>query len=107
MRRARRQPCGRRVRRRKRFLVAIRRAPGDVLIIGSGTGTDVGIAISLGAARIDAVEIDPRLYELGKQLQPDDWSGGTFTLTNPGVFGAILGTPIIPMPQVAIIDGPT
>ena len=30
--------------------------------------------------------------------------GGTFTITNPGVFGALFGTPIIPPPQVAIID---
>jgi 2-oxoglutarate dehydrogenase E2 component (dihydrolipoamide succinyltransferase) len=39
-----------------------------------------------------------------KKLTPDELSGGTFTITNPGVFGAIIGTPIIPMPQVAIID---
>jgi pyruvate/2-oxoglutarate dehydrogenase complex dihydrolipoamide acyltransferase (E2) component len=30
--------------------------------------------------------------------------GGTFTITNPGVFGTILGTPIINQPQVAILD---
>jgi len=47
------------------------RSPGDVLIIGAGTGTDVAIALAHGAAHVDAVEIDPRLYELGKQLQPD------------------------------------
>jgi pyruvate dehydrogenase E2 component (dihydrolipoamide acetyltransferase) len=39
-----------------------------------------------------------------KKLVPDEMAGGTFTITNPGVFGALLGTPIIPMPQVAIID---
>jgi 2-oxoglutarate dehydrogenase E2 component (dihydrolipoamide succinyltransferase) len=39
-----------------------------------------------------------------KKLTPDELAGGTFTITNPGVFGAIIGTPIIPMPQVAIID---
>ncbi|MCW2971744.1 MAG: putative dihydrolipoamide acetyltransferase [Thermoleophilia bacterium] len=39
-----------------------------------------------------------------KKLRPDDVSGGTFTLTNPGIFGAIHGTPIINQPQVAIID---
>ena len=39
-----------------------------------------------------------------KQLTVDEMSGGSFTITNPGVFGALFGTPIIPPPQVAIID---
>jgi pyruvate dehydrogenase E2 component (dihydrolipoamide acetyltransferase) len=38
-----------------------------------------------------------------KQLKPDEVQGGTFTITNPGVFGALLGTPIISQPQVAIL----
>ncbi len=38
-----------------------------------------------------------------KQLKPDDVTGGTFTITNPGVFGALSGTPIINQPQVAIL----
>ncbi len=38
-----------------------------------------------------------------KKLLPDDVSGGTFTITNPGVFGTIIGTPIINQPQVAIL----
>jgi pyruvate dehydrogenase E2 component (dihydrolipoyllysine-residue acetyltransferase) len=39
-----------------------------------------------------------------KKLMPDDVQGGTFTITNPGGFGAIHGTPIISQPQVAILD---
>jgi pyruvate dehydrogenase E2 component (dihydrolipoamide acetyltransferase) len=39
-----------------------------------------------------------------KTLSPDEMSGGTFTITNPGVFGALIGTPIIPEGQVAILD---
>ena len=39
-----------------------------------------------------------------KTLSPDEMSGGTFTITNPGVFGALMGTPIIPEGQVAILD---
>jgi 2-oxoglutarate dehydrogenase E2 component (dihydrolipoamide succinyltransferase) len=39
-----------------------------------------------------------------KRLTVDDVQGGTFTITNPGVFGTILGTPIIHQPQVAILD---
>jgi len=37
------------------------------------------------------------------QLKPDDISGGTFTLTNVGGFGNVMGTPIINQPQVAIM----
>jgi 2-oxoglutarate dehydrogenase E2 component (dihydrolipoamide succinyltransferase) len=39
-----------------------------------------------------------------KSLTPDEMAGGTFTITNPGVFGALMGTPIIPEGQVAILD---
>jgi 2-oxoglutarate dehydrogenase E2 component (dihydrolipoamide succinyltransferase) len=38
-----------------------------------------------------------------KQLKPDEVSGGTFTITNPGVFGAQFGMPIINQPQLAIL----
>ncbi len=37
------------------------------------------------------------------KLQPDDIQGGTFTLTNVGTFGNVMGTPIINQPQVAIM----
>ncbi len=38
-----------------------------------------------------------------KKLGPDELKGGTFTITNPGVFGSLFGTPIINQPQVAIL----
>jgi 2-oxoglutarate dehydrogenase E2 component (dihydrolipoamide succinyltransferase) len=38
------------------------------------------------------------------ELQPDEVRGGTFTITNPGRYGALLATPIINQPQVAILD---
>jgi 2-oxoglutarate dehydrogenase E2 component (dihydrolipoamide succinyltransferase) len=38
-----------------------------------------------------------------KKLGPDELTGGTFTVTNPGVFGSLFGTPIINQPQVAIM----
>jgi 2-oxoglutarate dehydrogenase dihydrolipoamide succinyltransferase (E2 component) len=38
-----------------------------------------------------------------KKLGPDELQGGTFTITNPGVFGSLFGTPIINQPQVAIL----
>ncbi|MCG7751040.1 dihydrolipoamide acetyltransferase family protein [Flavihumibacter cheonanensis] len=37
------------------------------------------------------------------KLKPEDTQGGTFTLTNVGTFGSLMGTPIIPQPQVAIL----
>ncbi|HEV7505772.1 MAG TPA: dihydrolipoamide acetyltransferase family protein [Thermoanaerobaculia bacterium] len=39
----------------------------------------------------------------GKKLKPEETQGGTFTITNPGVFGSLFGTPIINQPQVAIL----
>jgi pyruvate dehydrogenase E2 component (dihydrolipoamide acetyltransferase) len=38
-----------------------------------------------------------------KKLNPDEVQGGTFTITNPGVFGAVYGLPLINQPQVAIL----
>jgi 2-oxoglutarate dehydrogenase E2 component (dihydrolipoamide succinyltransferase) len=38
-----------------------------------------------------------------KKLTPGDVQDGTFTITNPGVFGSLMGTPIISQPQVAIL----
>jgi SAM-dependent methyltransferase len=43
----------------------------EVLVVGAGNGSDVAIALSKGAGHIDAVEIDPRLAELGRELNPD------------------------------------
>ncbi|WP_244190517.1 spermidine synthase [Streptomyces caeruleatus] len=41
-----------------------------VLVIGAGNGNDVAVALAHGAERVDAVEIDPRLQEIGAQLHP-------------------------------------
>ena len=38
-----------------------------------------------------------------KKLSPEEVQEGTFTITNPGVFGSLMGTPIINQPQVAIL----
>lgn len=43
----------------------------DVLIVGAGSGSDVAIALAKGAKRVDAVEIDPKLRELGGAYHPD------------------------------------
>lgn len=51
------------------------RSPGNplnnVLIIGAGSGSDVAIALSKGAKHIDAVDIDPRIMDIGVEKNPD------------------------------------
>jgi pyruvate dehydrogenase E2 component (dihydrolipoamide acetyltransferase) len=79
---------------------------------------NVGIAVALDrglivpvikhADEMNLVGISRNVADLanrarGKQLKPDEVSGGTFTITNPGVFGALFGMPIINQPQVAIL----
>ena len=39
-----------------------------------------------------------------RKLKPDEVAGGTFTITNPGIYGSLFGTPIINQPQVGILD---
>ena len=43
----------------------------NVLIVGAGTGTDVALALEMGAKHIDAVEIDPRIQQIGQQVNPN------------------------------------
>lgn len=50
----------------------VRRNPlNDVLIVGAGNGGDVAIALAAGAKHVDAVEIDPRIYQIGKAINPN------------------------------------
>jgi pyruvate/2-oxoglutarate dehydrogenase complex dihydrolipoamide acyltransferase (E2) component len=81
---------------------------------------NLGIAVALGDDGLivpvvkDAHELSheglaTRITDLaerarGKRLSPDETKGGTFTITNPGRYGALLATPIINQPQVAILD---
>jgi spermidine synthase len=44
----------------------------NVLVIGAGGGNDVAVALAQGAEHVDAVEIDPVLYQLGRDNHPDD-----------------------------------
>ncbi len=46
-------------------------ARADVLVVGAGTGNDVAVALSKGARRVDAVEIDPALVQIGRDRHPD------------------------------------
>lgn len=43
---------------------------GDVLVVGAGNGSDVALALRQGATSVDAVEIDPRIKQLGAELHP-------------------------------------
>jgi hypothetical protein len=43
----------------------------DVAIVGSGTGNDVAAALSAGAKRVDAIEIDPVIMRVGRERHPD------------------------------------
>lgn len=61
-----------------------------------------------GAENLNTVGLAKAINDLAfrsrnKKLTPDDISGGTFTITNYGVFGTIFGTPIINQPEVAIV----
>src|SRR5262245_27448573 len=80
---------------------------------------DLGIAVALEqglivpvirqAQRLSLEGMAAAIADLAERarlgsLEPDDVQGGTFTITNPGQFGAVLATPIINQPQVAILD---
>jgi 2-oxoglutarate dehydrogenase E2 component (dihydrolipoamide succinyltransferase) len=81
---------------------------------------NLGIAVSLGdeglivpvvhnAHELSHEGLAARIRDLAsrarsKELKPEEVQGGTFTITNPGAFGALLATPIINQPQVAILD---
>lgn len=57
--------------------------------------------LSLSGLAVAANDLADRAR--AKKLLPDEVQGGTFTITNPGVFGGLFGTPIINQPQVAIL----
>jgi spermidine synthase len=49
----------------------LRKPPEKVLVLGAGTGNDVATALLAGAKKVDAVEIDPDIIELGRTIHPD------------------------------------
>jgi 2-oxoglutarate dehydrogenase E2 component (dihydrolipoamide succinyltransferase) len=81
---------------------------------------NLGIAVSLGddglivpvihrAHELSVEGLASRIRDLAvrarsRELTPDEVRGGTFTITNPGQYGSIMATPIINLPQVAILD---
>jgi len=78
--------------------------------IGVAVALETGLIVPVvkNADQLDLAAVGQSVADLAararaKQLSPDDVAGGTFTVTNPGAFGALSGTPIINQPQVAIL----
>lgn len=78
--------------------------------LGMAVALDWGLLVPVihHADRLNLVGLAKGANELAdrartKRLRPEDVQGGTFTVTNPGVFGSLFGTPLINQPQVAIL----
>ena len=79
--------------------------------IGIAVALDWGLLVPVikHADELSFTGLQRALNDLGerartKKLKPEEVQGGTFTITNPGIFGASFGLPIISQPQVAILD---
>ena len=78
--------------------------------IGVAVALDWGLIVPVvkHAETLSLLDLSKAIADLAarareKKLKPDEVQGGTFTITNPGVFGALFGMPIISQPQVAIV----
>jgi len=107
----------------KAAIVALKELPavnaeidGDDLVyknhydIGVAVGTEQGLVVPVvrDADRLSFAEIEQTIGALGRKardgkLSIDDLSGGTFTISNGGVYGSLLSTPILNPPQSAIL----
>ena len=83
----------------------------DDVNLGIAVALDDGLIVPVipKAQRLSVQGLAESIVDLAerartKRLEPDEVHGGTFTITNPGQFGAVLATPIINQPQVAILD---
>lgn len=78
--------------------------------IGVAVSSDRGLVVPVlrNAEYMSLAEVEKTIMELGKKardgkLSIDDMTGGTFTISNGGVFGSLLSTPILNPPQTAIL----
>ena len=78
--------------------------------VGVAVGTDKGLVVPVvrDCDRKSIAEIETTIADLGKrardgQLKIDEMQGGTFTLTNGGIYGSLMSTPILNAPQSAIL----
>lgn len=80
--------------------------------IGMATALPTGnliVPVIKSADRLNIIGLTEQVNDLSKRarenkLKPDEIQGGTFTITNVGTFGNVMGTPIINQPQVAILS---
>ena len=82
----------------------------DYYDIGVAVGSKRGLVVPVvrGADRLSMAAIEKTIFDFGARAQSgalalDELSGGTFSITNGGVFGSMLSTPIINPPQSAIL----
>jgi pyruvate dehydrogenase E2 component (dihydrolipoamide acetyltransferase) len=96
----------------RKFPVMNAQVAGDQIVYKQDINLGMAVALDWGVIkRADELSIaglaraanDLADRARSKQLKPDEVAGGTFTITNPGVFGGLFGTPIINQPQVAIL----
>ena len=78
--------------------------------IGVAVGTDQGLVVPVvkDADKKSLVEVEKEIYQLGQkarsgQLSIEDMQGGTFTISNGGVYGSLMSTPILNPPQSGIL----
>jgi 2-oxoglutarate dehydrogenase E2 component (dihydrolipoamide succinyltransferase) len=78
--------------------------------IGVAVGTDRGLVVPVvrEADRMSLAEIETQVTDFGKRARDgklgiDDMQGGTFTITNGGVYGSLMSTPILNAPQSGIL----
>ena len=88
--------------------VVLKRHVNFGVAVSINDGKDLVVPVIHHAEELNLLGLTRALTDLAergrtKQLTADEMSGGTFTLTNPGGFGTLFGTPIIPPPQVAIM----
>ena len=89
---------------------------GESTVIRRDINLGIAVALDWGlivpvikhADELSLIGVARAINDLGerartKKLSPDDVQRGTFTITNPGVFGSVIGTPIINQPQAAIL----
>jgi 2-oxoglutarate dehydrogenase E2 component (dihydrolipoamide succinyltransferase) len=100
----------------REFRIVNAQVDGDTIIYKGDINLGMAVALDWGlivpvikdADTLSLVDLAKTANDLAdrartKRLNPDEVQGGTFTITNPGVFGGLFGTPIINQPQVAIL----
>jgi pyruvate dehydrogenase E2 component (dihydrolipoamide acetyltransferase) len=104
------------VRALKKFPILNASVEGDTIVykkaihVGIAVNVEGGLLVPVikNAGDKNLQQLSEAINDLGerarsKKLNPDEVKGGTFSVTNPGQYGAVIGTPIINQPQVAIL----